>query len=334
MKFFRNKSRKRAVVLAPCLLHPIPARGLLLAAFALLLASCSEPETGLTGTIEYDEAQLLATAFETLVELSVDEGVRVQTGDPVARLDPTNRALALAEAEASVAAAIAAERLVESGTRVEQIDQAQAQVEEIQSRLSEANRELERQRSLRERGLTAAGAVDTALAQRDSTAASLEQAKARLAELRAGSRYEEIEQARAQTALAQAQLASAQQRLEQLEIVSTVNGVVDSVPVVEGDRLQQGQVIARILKGHPFVRFYLPQDERKAVAVGDTIQIRMDGSDQAIPARVRFISQDATFTPFFALNERDRGYLTYLAEAAIESDDPLPAGFPAQVFLQ
>ena len=331
--FRLSSAHWRALVLAPCLLHPVPARGLLLAAFALLLASCSEPETGLTGTIEYDEVQLSATAFETVVELNVDEGTVVAPGDRVAQLDATNRELALAEAQAAYEAALAGQRLVESGTRVEQIDQAQAQVGEISSRLVEAERELDRQQSLRERGLTAEGAVDTALAQRNSAAASLEQARARLAELRAGSRLEEIEEARAQSALSAAQVDSARRRVEELTILSPVAGVVDSVPVEQGDRVQQGQVIARILKGQPFVRFYLPQDERAGVAVGDTIQIRMDGTDEDFSARVRFISQDATFTPFFALNERDRGYLTYLAEAEIQSEAALPAGFPAQVFL-
>ena len=78
--FRLSSAHWRALVLAPCLLHPVPARGLLLAAFALLLASCSEPETGLTGTIEYDEVQLSATAFETVVELNVDEGTVVEKG--------------------------------------------------------------------------------------------------------------------------------------------------------------------------------------------------------------------------------------------------------------
>jgi HlyD family secretion protein len=48
---------------------------------------------------------------------------------------------------------------------------------------------------------------------------------------------------------------------------------------------------------------------------------------------VRYISAEATFTPYYALTQKDRSRLSYLAE--IDVDDPraaeLPVGIPVQV---
>lgn len=299
----------------------------------VLLGACSQPDTGLTGTIEYGQVEIRATAFEVITELPVVRGAHVNPGDVVAQLDPRNQELVLAEAIANRDAAHASQRLVESGSRREQIAQAQALLDEAISRHEEAVREYQRQLQLRDRGLTSAGALDSAQAQRDSSAAVVEQARARREELATGARIEELEHAAAQSAVAEARVATSKRQLDELTIVSPVSGVVDDLPVVRGDRLQPGQTIANVLTGPPFVRFYLPQDVRAALRIGDTISVQLDGVSQPIPATIRWIAQDATFTPFFALNEQDRGYLTYLAEADIAGSQPLPAGFPAQVFL-
>jgi len=50
---------------------------------------------------------------------------------------------------------------------------------------------------------------------------------------------------------------------------------------------------------------------------------------------VRFVSAEASFTPYYSLTQKDRTRLSYLAEIAV--DDPaaanLPAGVPVQVTL-
>jgi len=46
---------------------------------------------------------------------------------------------------------------------------------------------------------------------------------------------------------------------------------------------------------------------------------------------VRWVSADASFTPYFALTEHDRSRLSYLAEVDLPGASHLPSGVPLQV---
>jgi HlyD family secretion protein len=63
---------------------------------------------------------------------------------------------------------------------------------------------------------------------------------------------------------------------------------------------------------------------------GDGIDVRVDGVDKIFDGRIRWVSADAAFTPYFALTEHDRSRLSYLAEIDIENAEDLPSGIPVQ----
>jgi HlyD family secretion protein len=50
---------------------------------------------------------------------------------------------------------------------------------------------------------------------------------------------------------------------------------------------------------------------------------------------VRTVSQDAAFTPYYALTERDRGRLAYVAKIDLEGEAAreLPTGLPLEAAL-
>ena len=53
-----------------------------------------------------------------------------------------------------------------------------------------------------------------------------------------------------------------------------------------------------------------------------------DGQPSTYPGTVRWISTDASFTPYFALTEHDRSRLSYVAEVDIPAAGELPVGIP------
>ena len=61
----------------------------------------------------------------------------------------------------------------------------------------------------------------------------------------------------------------------------------------------------------------------------------MDGEAHRFGGTVRYVSAEASFTPYYALTQKDRSRLSYLAEVTL--DDPraadLPTGVPVQVYL-
>jgi HlyD family secretion protein len=103
--------------------------------------------------------------------------------------------------------------LVEAGPRREQIEQARANVEQAKSQSVNAAQNAERAEQLNKSGAISGQQLDAAVAQRDAANAALAAAQARLSELEAGSRSEDIEQARAAAAQAKSQLDGAERTL-------------------------------------------------------------------------------------------------------------------------
>ena len=91
-------------------------------------------------------------------------------------------------------------------------------------------------------------------------------------------------------------------------------------------------VIVMLAAGQPHARVYVPEALRVRVAAGTPARIRVDGLEEPIEGRVRWVSSEAAFTPYYALTERDRGRLTYLAKVDLLTDrDRLPDGVPVEV---
>ena len=69
---------------------------------------------------------------------------------------------------------------------------------------------------------------------------------------------------------------------------------------------------------------------------GDDFTIRIDGQEESFAARLRSISSDASFTPYYALSERDRSRLSYVAKLDLmdERATELTAGTPVQLILE
>jgi HlyD family secretion protein len=69
---------------------------------------------------------------------------------------------------------------------------------------------------------------------------------------------------------------------------------------------------------------------RTRVTPDTRINVRVDGDSRNFSGRVRWVSADASFTPYFALTEHDRSRLSFLAEIDVPEAGNLPAGVPLQ----
>jgi HlyD family secretion protein len=176
--------------------------------------------------------------------------------------------------------------------------------------------------------------LDQAQAARTSSHANLREAQAQLTALLRGNRVEDINQARA--ALAAAESAARELELTDARLIvrATRPGLVEAIPYKMGERPPRGSPVIVMLADTPaFARVYIPESQRLRVRPGRRAQIYVDGRAQPLAGFVRFVASDAAFTPYFALTQRDRGRLTFLAE--VEVSDPhireLPAGVPVEV---
>ena len=111
-------------------------------------------------------------------------------------------------------------------------------------------------------------------------------------------------------------------------------GTVDALPFREGDEPPVGAAVAVLLVGEaPFARVYVPAELRPRAVAGGTVSVAVDGFEKPFEGRIRFISAEAAFTPYYALTEKDRGHLSYLAEIDLleGSARDLPTGLPVEV---
>lgn len=307
---------------------------LLMCNLALLACGDSQPHQAL-GTLERDRVILKATAAEIITQLPIAEGAQVNEGDLLLQLDDRRQRALLAKAEANLLSAHANLTKLQNGNRAEDIAAARSQVKGAEAQLLEAQKTFDRAQTLVTRKLAGAAELDSARAKRDSAQADLDKARENLLLLTNGTREEDLQQAEAQVALAKAALDVEQHNLADLSIRATRKARLDHLPKHLGERTQIGEAVATLLDGGaPYARIYVPETHRLKVKAGDALPIHVDGLAEALLGKVRWISQDPAFTPYFALNSTDRARLMYLAEVQLPgSAADLPSGLPVQVEL-
>jgi len=302
----------------------------------LLLSACYGEDGNIAlGNLERDRVALTATASEVLIALPVAQGTFVRKGTVLAQLDPAEQQAVVNQARAEVQKARFNLKKLENGAREEDIAKARASVAGAKAELVEAEATFNRFKDLTGRGTSSQAQLDSARANRDAALANLQSTDQQLKELVTGTRPEDLAIARAELAAAEASLATQQKILSDLTVTASRDGVLDNLPWNLGERVTVGSPVAVMLAGEaPYARVYVPEPHRVKINEGDTLQVRIDGVDQPIEGSVRWISSEASFTPYYALNQSERARLMYVAEIQLpDSARNLPNGVPAQVLL-
>jgi len=230
---------------------------------------------------------------------------RVSTGTPPEELS---------EAVESYRQARANSDYVLSGTRPEDIQAAEADRRHAQEALA-----------LVERG---ARREDIRAAE-----ARLNQAAAVLATLNEGSRPEEIAEAKAAFDMAVADARAARVTADESVVIAPVDGVVDSVPIAQGDLVNAGTPLIRLDDPTDiWLRVYVPEAHLADVFVGERADVRVDGVATHASARVESIASTGEFTPANLQTPNDRGKQVFALRLRLtNADRRIKAGMYATV---
>jgi len=302
----------------------------------LILGGCEKDSSSYAlGTLERDRVVLKTTASEIIIEQAITEGQKVKKGDVILRLDATRQNALLASSSAQLAIANAQFEKLRNGARIEDIDVAKSKVNGAKAVLVSAQKDYNRNKKLKKQGLIPQGALDKSLATKDSAQANFRTTSEQLLALTNGTRKEDLDQAEANVNAAIAQVDLETIRLNELTIRATRDGYLDSLPYHVGDRVNMGSAVAVLLTDvSPYARVYVPEIWRVKLKVGDKLMVKVDGLDQDVSGRLRWIDSSPSFTPYYALNADDRSRLVYVAEVELLDNSDLPAGIPAQVVLK
>jgi HlyD family secretion protein len=307
----------------------------LLAIAALSVAACQPtPQNAIPRASGYIEAT------------DVHVSSKVASRDVVVMLDTAETDLALARARADRAGADAAWRLLKAGSRPEDIQQAEAQVAAATAdrRSAEAEATAARADEVRFGQLLKANAgsrkeYDDALARRDRADATLKAADDKRAaavaiadRLKAGARPEEIEQARARVAGADAQIASLEHDRTEAVIVAPLAGIISSRLVEPGELVgPRTPLLVMLDLDHAWANAYVEEPFVPRLRIDEPATVVTDAGDRA-DGRVAFISSEAEFTPRNVQTSDERAKLVYRVKVTVDNSKGLfKPGVPVEV---
>ena len=329
------------------------SRLLVLAVPALLVTCTPAPPSDrlrVSGNVEATEVHTAAEVSGRIVELRVDEGDRIEAGAVIARLDTEDTMLQIARTRADRATAVAQLRLLEAGSRAEDIRQARAQVdataadaEAVDAEVTAAQLDLDRFQAL----LTAnAGSVK----QRDDAQARVDTAKARqragqdrvrsareaLARLEAGTRPEEIQTARARVAAADAQIAVLEKSERDAAVISPIAGIVTQKLVDAGEIVARGTPLVVITDlDHAWANLFVPEPMVPRVTIGQAATVLTDAGGPGLEGKVTFVSPRAEFTPRNVQTAEERSKLVYRIKVTVDNAaGVLKLGMPVDAELK
>jgi len=306
--------------------------------FTLLSACSSEPEQDvLLGVLEWERVDVVNESAERIQDIQVREGDAVHAGQLLIVQDSERAEIRLQGLRAKRAQVAARLAELVRGPRQQEIAEARARLHGASSEVVNADQELVRRETLFSQKLASQAEVDRASVYRDGAQARFDATQEELSALLEGTTQEEIEQIENALAEVESEVRLGEIAVERHRIKAPREGIVDMLPFETGALPPIGAIVATILdSSRPYARVYVPEPLRMSVAAGSTVEIKIDGLDEKMPGVFRWISADPAFTPYYALTERDRSRLSFLAEIDLVTDDQQlnsAAGVPLQVYL-
>ncbi len=237
---------------------------------------------GQVEAVQVDISSKIAGRVENVL---VDEGDLIHRGQKVAMIDRRALDAQKARAEAEVASA-------ES-----QVAEAKAAIAQAQALFDLSKRELERSKTLHDKGVSSGETLDVRVSDRDVAESNVTAAKAALV-----SAERTVDAAR----FAVEEIDTS---LEDTELVSPTLGRVIYRLVEPGEVVGSGgKVLTMIDLSNVYLEFFLPATQAHLVAIGSEARIKLDIADVTVPAIVTFVSPTSQFTPkqVETADERDK----------------------------
>jgi HlyD family secretion protein len=301
-----------------------------------------------TGYVEATDVRVAPEVGGRVVEVAVAEGDRVAAGALLARIDTADTELTLQRATADRQQVEAQLRLLLAGSRAEDIRQAESQLQSAQADVQAAKAELtaaaadvERFESLLRANAGSVKQRDDAVTRRDVAAARVRAAEQRaqasadaVARLRAGSRPQEIEAARARVAAADAQIASLEKNLADAVVKAPVGGVVTSKLVDAGEMVAPRTPLVVITDlDHAWANVYVDEPKVPQLKIGQPAVLVTDAG-QRMDGSITFISSKAEFTPRNVQTADERSKLVYRVKVSADNRNGiLKPGMPVEAEL-
>jgi HlyD family secretion protein len=170
----------------------------------------------------------------------------------------------------------------------------------------------------------------------DVARADVAEAAYALALMQEGYRDEDITRAAAQTAAKVAKLEAIQIRVDELEVKSPCNCVVEAIDLRPGDLVPANAPAVSLLDlNRLWVRSYIPEARLSLIDLGMQVPVRVDGlEDEKFIGKVTFIAQGGEFTPRNIQTPEERSKQVFRVKVTLqEGKERLRVGLAADVLF-
>lgn len=250
---------------------------------------------------------------------------------------------------------------LQNGPRKQEIAVAEAELELAKSNLELARLDYQRVESLYARQAATQESMDEAETELKAARSSVRVREERLALLKEGTRIEEIEQAQAEleeaaeawklkrngyrgeevaeanaaVKSAEAALEAIERQIDELKIVSPVEGTVEAVELQPGDLVApNAPAISLMDTRQMWVRAYVPEN-RLDLEIGREVRVTVDSyPGRDFTGRISFIARQAEFTPTNVQTPEERSKQVFRIKVMLTGERAnLRPGMAADVWL-
>ncbi|OCC22479.1 secretion protein HlyD [Croceicoccus estronivorus] len=287
----------------------------------------------LYGNVDIREVDLAFRVGGRIDTMAVDEGDKVTKGQVLAVLDTATLDSRLHQADAQVASARAQFIRAKTGSRPQEIMQAEARAKAARAAYETAQGDYDRRRGLVDPGAISRAAWDQTVARRDSAAAQLREAEAVLSLMREGSRVEDVEAAAAQLKAAEAARDAIAIDTGDAKLLAPSAGTILTRAREPGAIVQPTETVFTLTIDRPMrVRAYVAESDLSRIAPGMAVTVTADGNPKTYHGKIGYISPRAEFTPKTVQTTDLRTDLVYRLRIVVsDPDGALRQGQPVTV---
>ena len=356
-------------------------------ATALALSQNREEPLKVSGFIESDEIRIGSRVGGRVAKVHVDEGTVVKKGDVLVELEPFDLLERLAQAQAELAAREADFERLSAGYRVEEKAQARAQLDQQLSRqkkletgprkqeiaaaqaelrLAKSQFELATLQHTRAKSLVQSNALtrdeyDEAANKLSAAQETVSVKQENLNLLLEGTREEDLQEARAQTAeaeqlfklreagfrseevaaakatldAAKAAVRIIESQVEELKVTAPSEAVVEAIDLQPGDLVGlNAPVVTLADRSRLWVRAYLPEN-RLSFQEGAKVRVTVDSLEgQSFAAHLTFVARQGEYRPGNVQTPEERSKQVFRIKVQLDEGlDKLRPGMVADVWF-
>lgn len=291
----------------------------------------------LSGNIEAHESLVSFKVQGRIIDLPVDEGMSMKTGDLLARLDSDDYRQQVAVDDATKRVRDRQLTLGLAGSRVQDIEAARQSVIDAQADLEQKKKDFARYDALYRLDEITGQVRDQAATAVTRAQATLERAQQIYNELVEGTRKEELDVERSNVRQARQNLEMSRIRLSYTVLRAPFNGVVLVRQAELGEVVSPGAPIVTLADlDHIWLRVYLPETDLGKARWGQDVDVRTDTyPGKVYRGHISVIASDAEFTPKSVQTEKERVTLVYRIKVDVENPNhELKPGMPADAYIK